>query len=367
MRILVLNWWDRTAPRAGGAEVHLHQIFGRIAGWGNRVTLLCCRYSGCRPEEWLDGIRVVRRGGPPTINLLTPAWVRTHAAGFDVVVDYTNKIPFLTPLYVPLPRLCVAHHVNGVAFRREFPEPLASLLIAVERAIYRRVYCRETFTAVSRSTAEELVELGVRPDRVHVIYNGADHLDHGGAGAPSPVPLLIYTGRLKRYKNLDQLLFAVQALVADVPDVRLVIVGGGDQRRCLATLAQRLGLAGRVAFCGVAGDGELARWLGAAWVTVNLSAKEGWGLGVLEAARYGVPAVGADAPGLRDSIVDGETGLLVPSGDPTRLRDALHRLLTDAALRRTLGENARARADGFRWEQAATETLRVIETLVNQR
>jgi glycosyltransferase involved in cell wall biosynthesis len=110
-------------------------------------------------------------------------------------------------------------------------------------------------------------------------------------------------------------------------------------------------------------DEILSRWLSAAWVAVNPSAKEGWGLGVMEAARYGVPTVGSAVPGLRDSILDGETGLLVPPDDPARLFDALSRLLGDAAYRQRLGENARQWANTFRWANAAAETLRVIETL----
>ena len=89
-------------------------------------------------------------------------------------------------------------------------------------------------------------------------------------------------------------------------------------------------------------------------------------MGVMEAARYGVPAVGGDVPGLRDSIVGGETGLLVPPGDPARLCNALRCLIEDGELRRELGENARQRAISFRWGQAAAETLRIIETLVNR-
>ncbi len=366
LRILILNWWDVSDPRSGGAELHLQQIFGRIARRGAEVTLLCCRAPGRPVEEVLDGIKVARRGGPWTINLLAPTWVRAHAGQFDVVVDYTNKIPFLTPLYAPLPRLCVAHHVNGAAFRREFPWPLAELLEAIERAIYRRVYRRETFTAVSQSTADELVALGMDPAHVHVVHNGADHLSECANGPRSLTPLLVYVGRLKRYKNLDRLLLALQTLAADVPDVQLAVIGDGDQRGRLARLARRLGLAGRVTFCGPTGDGALTHWLSKAWVAVNPSSKEGWCLGVMEAARHGVPAVGADVPGLRDSIVDGETGLLVAPDDPARLCDALRRLIGDADSRRAMGQNARRRADGFRWGQAAAETLRIIETLVDQ-
>jgi glycosyltransferase involved in cell wall biosynthesis len=362
VRILVLNWWDLSNPQAGGAERHLHEIFGRIARQGAAVTLLCCRYPGSRSEEQVGDLRIVRRGTPRTINLLAPIWVRAHAAQFDVVVEYTNKIPFLTPLYAPLPRLCVAHHINGIAFRHEFPEPLASWLMWVERALYARIYRRETFSAVSSSTANELIELGIDARRVHVIHNGADHLDCRASAPRSPTPLLLYTGRLKRYKNLDALLLAVRDLATDLPEMRLAIIGEGADRRRLSAVARQLRVDDRIAWDGF-DDAAIADWLSAAWVAVNPSVKEGWGLGVLEAARYGVPTVGNAAPGLRDSIRHGETGLLVPANDPAQLGGALRCLLTDAALRCRLGENARRWASRFRWADAAAQTLRVIERL----
>jgi glycosyltransferase involved in cell wall biosynthesis len=243
---------------------------------------------------------------------------------------------------------------------------LASALILVERAIYAHVYRRETCTAVSQSTADELTELGIEPRRVHVIHNGADHFGCRAVTPRSSTPLLLYTGRLKRYKNLDTLLLALRDLAVDVPDVRLAIVGDGDDHQRLMTLARRLRVDDRITFDSFDGA-QIAGWLSAAWIAVNPSVKEGWGLGVLEAARYGVPTVGSDVPGLRDSIRHGETGLLVPANDPAQLGGALRRLLTDAALRDILGDNARRWASQFTWANAATETRRVIEAVVARK
>ena len=363
MRILILNWWDSTNPQAGGAERHLHEIFGRIARQGAAVTLLCCRYPRCRLEEQVGGIRVVRCGTPRTLNLLAPVWLRARAVQFDLVVEYTNKIPFLTPIYAPTRRLCVAHHLNGVTFQYEFPFPAARLFATLERVIYRRIYRGERFTAVSKSTADELIQLCVQPGRVHIVHNGSDHLTGDSAAPRSRTPLLLYTGRLRRYKKIDQLLHVLRALRAEIPEVSLAIIGEGNDRRRLIALARELKLTECIIFDGAVRDEILSRWLSAAWVAVNPSAKEGWGLGVMEAARYGVPTVGSAVPGLRDSILDGETGLLVPPDDPARLFDALSRLLGDAAYRQLLGENARQWANTFRWANAAAETLRVIETL----
>jgi glycosyltransferase involved in cell wall biosynthesis len=79
------------------------------------------------------------------------------------------------------------------------------------------------------------------------------------------------------------------------------------------------------------------------------SVQEGWGIPVLEAAAAGLPAIGTNTTGLRDSIVHGSTGLLVPFGDSPAIADAIIRLAQDSELRRTYGVNARRRARNFDW------------------
>ena len=78
--ILLVNWNDRTNPHGGGAEIHLHEMFGRIVRAGHRVTLLCSGYPGAPAEDELDGIRVLRVGGRYTFNFVVPLALRRLAA-----------------------------------------------------------------------------------------------------------------------------------------------------------------------------------------------------------------------------------------------------------------------------------------------
>jgi glycosyltransferase involved in cell wall biosynthesis len=77
-----------------------------------------------------------------------------------------------------------------------------------------------------------------------------------------------------------------------------------------------------------------------------------------------VPAVAADSPGLRDSVVDGETGLLVPYGDPAAMARAAAALLADPERLAAMGARAARRARGFRWDATAAETMAQIEALL---
>jgi glycosyltransferase involved in cell wall biosynthesis len=102
-----------------------------------------------------------------------------------------------------------------------------------------------------------------------------------------------------------------------------------------------------------------------AWLHVLTSAKEGWGISNLEAAACGTPSVASDAPGLRESVQDGRTGVLVPHGDVGALAEAIGGLLRDHDLRERMGRQARAFSEGYTWQASSdafeTYLLRLVE------
>ncbi|MFP5354884.1 MAG: glycosyltransferase family 4 protein, partial [Gemmatimonadota bacterium] len=161
MRLLVVNWQDRENPQAGGAEIHLHEIFGRLAGRGHQVTLLCGGWPGCPPRVTLDGIEVVRVGTRYTFPFLARrAWRRTLAPrGYDAIVEDINKVPLFTPRWGRTPVVSVVPHLFGGTAFQEFPAPLAALVWLAERPI-PRAYRRVPFEVISRSTADDLVARG---------------------------------------------------------------------------------------------------------------------------------------------------------------------------------------------------------------
>ena len=143
-----------------------------------------------------------------------------------------------------------------------------------------------------------------------------------------------------------------------LPDTRLVIVGR-DHRPALEALAGNWDRWGGH-FTGQVSHEEKVHWLNRAWVAVNPSPKEGWGLTVIEANACGVPVVAADSPGLRDSVQDHETGLLYPYGEIETLAAGLITLLRDRELRERMGEAARRWAGTFSWDESARKALAIL-------
>lgn len=363
MKILVFNWQDIRNPLSGGAEVHLHRIFEHLAAQGHDVTLFCSSFPGAPAEERLKGIRVLRRGGRYLFNVQVfwQYWRRFRKESFDVVVDDLNKIPFFTPLFVRRPLVCIVHHLFGRSIFVEAMLPLALYVHLAERLI-PRIYGRIPIAAVSPSTVEDLVSKGIRSENLSVVTNCVDHELYRVTGEPkSPVPLVGYLGRIKKYKSIDHLVRAFAVVKRHLPSAELVILGEGDARPGLEQLSERLGVRSAVRFTGFVDEEEKVRQLQRMHVVANPSAKEGWGLTVVEANACGAPVVASDVPGLRDSVRDGETGLLYDYGDVEELAEKLLLVLRDEHLRAKLSRGAVEFASGFRWERSAETMGRLLE------
>ena len=368
MRILLLNWQDRLNPQAGGAETHLHEIFGRLARRGHSVTLLASGWEGAPAEDELDGIEVRRCGSRYTFSTAAPRFYRRHFSTrpFDVVVDALNKVPLFSPLWTRERVVLLVHHLFGRTAFQEASFPIAALTWLLERPL-ARVYGDVPVQAISTSTANDLVERGLARRAIEVIYPGVD-LDFfvPDAGvARYAEPTVLYRGRLKRYKGVELVLEALDRLVREGVPARLVIAGRGEWEPELRAIAARLGIESRVEFTGFVTEERKRELFRRSWANVFPSPKEGWGITNLEAAGCGTPTVASDSPGLRESVVDGETGLLVPHGDVGRLAAALREIATNRERTRSMGVAAHEFATRFTWDRAADLTDRHLHHVVS--
>lgn len=359
MKLLVINWQDLANPQSGGAEVHLHEIFGRLARRGHDVTLLCSGFAGAAPRAEADGMRIHRTGGRHTFTLAAAPYYRRHLAAerFDVVVEDLNKIPLFTPYWVKRPLALLVHHLFGATAFREASAPFAAATWLFERPI-PLVYRGLPTEAVSESSRDDLVDRGLRRDDIRVIHNGVDveffRPDPSVARAAEPTFLSV--GRLKKYKRIDHAIEAVALLRRRGRSVRLRIAGKGDDEPRLRQTVDRLGVGDLVSFEGFVTEEEKRDLMRRAWATVQPSPKEGWGITNIEAAACATPTVASDSPGLRESVIHEQTGLLYPHADIEKLADALGRLAADRAEVERLGTGALAFAQGFTWERSADLT-----------
>jgi glycosyltransferase involved in cell wall biosynthesis len=371
VRILVVNWNDRQNPEAGGAEIHLHELFGRLAAGGHEVDLIASGWPECEPRVELDGMRVLRVGGRHSFALRARGAVRRalRQRSYDVIVEDINKLPLFLPTLTPLPFVAIVPHLFGTTAFVEASLPVAAAVWAAERPI-PRVYRGAGFHVISESTRDDLVRRGVPGKRIVVIHPGVDATWYclDPKTPRSERPTFLYLGRLKRYKGVEIALRALAAAREVRPDITLDICGQGDDRPRLERVARALGLGkDAVRFLGFVPEAEKRRLLRRAWAVVFPSPKEGWGISNVEAAACGTPTLASDSPGLRESVRHGVTGYLVPHGDWRTLADRMLALAADPELVARLGRAGRSFAEGLSWEAAARATATHLQQVIAER
>ena len=197
--------------------------------------------------------------------------------------------------------------------------------------------------------------VGIPADSIDVVPNGIN-LDRFPPGDKTGPADAVWLGLMGPVKRLDVLL----AAVADVPELRLTLVGDGPLRSDITAQVTAKGLADRVHLCGFQSDA--AAWLAPASVAVLTSDAENCPLFLLQAMSSACAVVATSVGGVPELVRHGEEGLLVPAGDVAGLAAALDRLHQDPELARRMGLAARRRAQGYGVDAMTDRTLQAYET-----
>lgn len=235
------------------------------------------------------------------------------------------------------------------------PVLLNSLTESAIRA-YLPPFCRacDMVVAPSPSLKEVLQGIGVETP-IEVVPNGvemapfispAEKIDRTEMGIAPEAVVLIYAGRLGPEKNLPFLLRSFAGLAMAVENVHLLFVGDGSERENLQERVQFLHLEDRVHFTGLVPYARLPAYLALADVFVTASITEVHPLSVIEAMAAGLPVLGVDAPGVKDTVTNGVSGLLAPE-DQAAYTAKMMRLVTEPELRRQLAQGARQAVQRF--------------------
>jgi glycosyltransferase involved in cell wall biosynthesis len=336
-KILFVAWRDLANSRAGGSEVLVDRLAAGMTARGDEVRLLAGGPSAERPY------RVVRSGGTYSQFIRAPAAFWRQLRDSDLIVEVCNGMPFLTPMWCGRrPQICLVNHVHTDLWRMMFPRPVAALGRFAESTVLPWAHRGNLFLTVSNSTADALREMGVADERIRQICNGV--LQPDPLTPRSPTPLFLALGRLTEYKRIDMLL-RLWERVRHVVGGTLVIAGDGPERHRLQAMAGP-----DVIFTGRVSEEEKHRLLCAAWLLLHPAMIEGWGIVIVEAAIRGTPAIGFDVPGLRDSVVNGQTGVLVKNEG--QFASAWASLALDRRRSEEMGACACERAERLHWSAA---------------
>ena len=352
-QILFLNWRDCRNPEAGGSEIYVETIARALAAGGNRVTIHAASFPGCRKVEWVDGVRIIRSGTKLSVYAHALRALRSGDLGTpDVIVDVQNGIPFASPLAARAPTVVLVHHVHREQWPVVYGPVRSRIGWFIESHLAPRVYRKSRYVAVSRATRDELVGLGVGGERIDIVHNGVQPRATAARGRSSH-PRILVLGRMVPHKRVEHVLLAASRLQDEVRGLSVSVVGDGWWRAQIEELARGLGVSHLVEFHGFVDESTKQSELEKAWVLALPSLKEGWGLVVTEAAAHGVPSVAyRSAGGVTESIIEGESGLLIDGGQE-EFTAGLRRVLADEELRAALSRGAAQRANDLSWQGTA--------------
>ncbi len=360
LRVLVFNWRDTKHLWAGGAEVYIHELSRRWAKEGNSVTLFCGNDGQSLRNEAVDKVNIIRRGGFFTVYLWAILYtVFKFRNKFDVVIDSENGIPFFTPLFTTKPVILLVHHVHQEIFIEHMKFPLSYIGRFIEGKVMPFVYKNHQVITVSESSRKEIIKTGIAPEeRVQIVNPGIEMPNK--KFKKTEFPSVIYLGRLKAYKNVDIAIRAFSNVVKRFTAARFYIVGEGDSIGSLRDVVVKLGLEEKVLFLGKVSEEEKVRLLSESWVAVQPSTVEGWGITVIEANSCKTPVIASDTKGLRDSIIDGKTGILVKVKDTKAFSKNIKKLIVNKRLRDVSSKEAYKWAKQFSWDESAKSFYHVL-------
>lgn len=324
---------------------------------GYSVTIICENSANRFAESVTEGVRILSAPTPLGPHLV---YLRFLLSGqFDVAIeDLAHVVPWFGRLLTRKPVVTYVRHLHSRTLPGQVGLLLRALFAEIER-LYPVFLWRTDTVVPSTSVASDVVSLGVRSSRIHVIGYGVDR----SLFLPrekSEQPEFVYFAGFRPYKRADHALWALKQVVDNGLPARLTFAGDGPTRLSVEALSTKLGLSGHVRFVGKIPDTELASLVSRSWAHIQCSKAEGWGLSCSEAAACGTPTVAYSVPGLQDSVLPGKTGFLVEDGNPIALGERLIEICRDPLLwsRRCLQSTST-----HDWSESALQWSQLLDAL----
>ncbi len=368
LRILILNWRDTKHIWAGGAESYLHELSKVWISQGIKVTIFCGNDGKHPRNEVIDGVQVVRRGGFYTVYVWAFLYYVLKFRGkFDMVIDSANGIPFFTPFYVGVPKYLLIYHVHQEVFREHLLFGLSHFARFLEAKLMPMVYKNHKMITISDSTRDEMARLKfTQPESIDIVHPGVS-IDGFKKMEKNHYPTFLYLGRLQPYKNVEVAIKAFGKVLEKYSSAKFQIAGFGESLKNLQLLVSKLGIENSVEFLGRVDEMQKRELMAKAWVMIQPSMLEGWGITVIEANAAGTTVIASDVNGLRDSIVQGSTGILVKPKSVEEFAEKMIWTIEYPEDLKKLSEQAYSWSQKFSWENSANKFLTIIKDRIKER
>lgn len=376
--ILALSWRDIQSPKAGGAEVHTHEMLRRADKDKYKIYHFAPRSKGQAAHEEIDGITYIRHGNVMTVILAAMRYYRKHKKDIDFVIDQCNTHRFFTPLWVePQKRIFYIHQLTKEIWDYSAKFPLSKIGKALEES-FLRLNRRDPVITVSESTRDELAARGYDKEKIRIIHNGISFApwERSSWYPKEENPVFIYAGRYSPYKGITVAVEALARIKEEHPGAKLWIIGKKDQDfvdNYLMPLCTKYHMAwedavsdnpaGDIVSWGYVSEEKKLELLSRSWALVFPSIREGWGIPITEAGCVGTPSIAFDSPGIREAVNYGKAGYLCNGNTTDGLAAQMRKVILEKELYESMRESAFQYSSQFRWDETGSAFGKFIEEL----
>lgn len=352
----------------------MHEHMKGWVGAGHSVTLFSSYYKGGKKQETVDGIDIIRWGVQLLgVHVLAAFWyLFSGHPKFDLVIDQFHGIPFFTPFYVRTKKLAVIQEVaREVWLMNSLPKPL-NLIIGYTGYLLEPLiflfYKNTIFMTGSESTKKDLVRFGIPSENINIVPHGVLAPKPEFLGLRSKVKTVIYLGALTKDKGVEDALKTF-SILNKMGEFNFWVVGRASPKYLnkLKLLSNKYGISKKVRFWGYVTQRKKFELLSKAYVLINPSVREGWGLVNIEANSAGTPVVSYNSPGLVDSVGNGISGVIVGDNTPREMASVVEKIINNKNLYKRLHKGAISWSKKFSWKNSTALSLMLIDRFKNKR
>ncbi len=365
MHILILNWRDPKNPKSGGAEIVTMEHAKAWVKKGHKVVWFTSEFKNSKKKEKIQGVNIVRRGNFLTVYFYAPFFYLSAKGGFDVVIDEIHGLPFFTPLFVRKPKIAFIHEVAREIWDYMYPFPINKIGRFIE-PLYFKLYNNTKFWTDADSTIDDLVKYGIKRKNCVAINCPINNKTLSKLPVKEIVPTFIFVSRVVKMKGVGEVIRAFFYILREIKDARLWIVGDGEKKYVeeLKETMRSYSIEIKVKFFGRVEDNKKLELMKKANLLLHASIKEGWGLVVIEAASQATPSIVYDVAGLRDSVKNGKTGIVLKENNAKEMAKQAIGLTKNKKKYAYFQKSGLSWAKNLTWEKATKESLELIKNVV---
>lgn len=333
MQILWFTWKDIKHPFAGGAEAVDQKLAKKLVSEGHTLIMLTGGYPGCKEKEELDGYTVIRVGNQFTVYFEAFRYYRKYLKEWaDIIIEEINTIPFLTQFYTKEPRVLLIYQLCRTIWFYQLFFPLNLIGYLIE-PIYLWLMRHNTVLTESESTKKDLQRYGFNKRKISVFPVSIDIAPISDIKKKKTFKnfTVLSLGSIRSMKRTLDQVKAFEIAKETIPELKMKISGAlvHTYGKKFKEYIKKSKYEKDIEYLGIVSKEEKVILMKQSHLILVTSVKEGWGLIVTEAASQGTPAVVYNVDGLRDSVVQNETGIVTDINTPEAMGNSIIQLYKD--------------------------------------